>query len=200
MAAKRVSDLVILTLAHVLLLPLWIVLWTAIPLAVWLSDRGSVFYKQPRVGRHGTVFTVLKFRTMVPHPDQLGQVVAQHEDPRITRVGRILRKTALDELPQVLNIWKGDMSFVGPRPEQPAIHAKIVRELPDFRQRLVVRPGLTGMAQVYGEYFPPPSVKLSYDLQYIENMSLWLDLRLLFASVRRTILANWDLRPPRPQG
>lgn len=146
---KRLLDLAILILAHLLLLPLWILLWAVIPLAIWLEDRGPVFYRQARVGKGGRVFFIRKFRTMVPGADQQGPAWTSTDDPRITRVGRFLRKTALDELPEVLSIWKGDMSLVGPRaldhPEQKLLEAQI----PSFSERLKVRPGLTGLAQVY---------------------------------------------------
>jgi len=113
---KRGFDLTILVIAHCLLLPLWLILWTAIPLIIWLGDRGPVFYKQKRVGRDGDVFTILKFRTMVPEADRMGPSWTTVGDPRVTRAGRILRRTALDELPEILSIWKGEMSLVGPEP------------------------------------------------------------------------------------
>jgi lipopolysaccharide/colanic/teichoic acid biosynthesis glycosyltransferase len=130
-----------------------------------------------------------------------GAVWATDNDPRITPVGRVLRWTALDELPQVLNMWKGEMSLVGPRAERPELHEQFVQEVPGFERRLQVRPGLTGLAQVLGAYNLHPSEKLRYDLEYIQRMSLWLDLKLLVLSVRNTLLARWD-RPssaPAPQ-
>jgi lipopolysaccharide/colanic/teichoic acid biosynthesis glycosyltransferase len=196
---KRPLDMLILVVAHVFpfLTPVWILLWVSIPLAIWLQDRGPIFFRQQRVGRNGRIFTVLKFRTMIQDAEKLtGAVWSTNNDPRITPVGRILRWTALDELPQLLNIWKGEMSLVGPRAERPEFHEQFVREIPGFEQRLQVRPGLTGLAQVKGAYDLAPAAKLRYDLEYIQKMSLWLDMKLILLSIRNTMLATWD----RPKG
>ena len=145
---KRPFDLAILVAVHVALAPLWIALWTFIPLAIWLHDRGPVFYTQPRLGKGGRVFRVYKFRSMVPDAERMsGAVWASENDPRITPVGRVLRSRALDELPQVINMFKGDLSLVGPRAERPELAAEIAaKRVPDFERRLLVRPGLTGLA------------------------------------------------------
>ena len=193
MLAKRLMDLAILASAHVLLGPLWLLLWSAVPLAIWLEDRGPIFYRQRRLGLNGRPFNVLKFRTMIPDAEKhTGAVWATKDDPRITRVGRILRRTALDELPQVINIARGDMSFVGPRSERPELHAEFAKSVPGFERRLAVMPGLTGLAQVKGDYNLPPADKLAYDLEYIRRRSLWLDVRLLVASVGKTFTLAWD--------
>lgn len=190
---KRPLDLLLLTSAHLLLAPVWVLLWTLIPIAIWLNDRGPIFYPQRRIGRGGRVFTVRKFRSMVPDAERMtGSVWSIADDPRITPVGRLLRHTALDELPQVINMWKGEMSIVGPRPERPELHRQIVDETPQFAERLTIAPGLTGMAQVYGEYDSPPAQKLVYDLEYIQKMGLLLDLKLILLSVKNTLLARWD--------
>jgi lipopolysaccharide/colanic/teichoic acid biosynthesis glycosyltransferase len=144
------------------------------------------------MGRNGRLFTVRKFRSMVTDAEKCtGAVWAGRDDPRITRVGRILRKTAMDELPQVLNIWKGEMSIVGPRPERPELHAKFVQKTPDFEKRLQARPGMAGMAQVYGNYDSSPPEKLAYDLAYIRSMSLRLDMKLIALAVLNTVTARW---------
>lgn len=114
--------------------------------------------------------------------------------PRMTRLGKILRATALDEFPQVINILRGDMSFVGPRAEKPELMQKFVEKAPHFSKRLMVRPGLTGMAQIYGKYDSPPPEKLNYDLQYIEKMNPWLDLKLIFLSFWITFRGKWESR------
>ena len=190
---KRPFDLIVLTVAHITLLPLWVVLWTILPLSIWMYDRGPIFYSQRRVGKGGATFEVLKFRSMVPDAERLtGPVWATENDPRITGVGRFLRKLALDELPQVINIWKGDMSLVGPRAERPELVEEFTRLYPGFPKRLAVRPGLTGAAQVYGRYFTSPRDKLRYDLLYIQRMSMWLDLKLLALSVWITLRAKWQ--------
>jgi lipopolysaccharide/colanic/teichoic acid biosynthesis glycosyltransferase len=186
-------DLTVLVAAHVMLAPLWALLWTLIPLAIKLDDRGPVFYSQKRMGRDGKLFTVRKFRSMVIDAEKAtGAVWAGRDDPRITRVGRILRKTAMDELPQVLNIWKGEMSIVGPRPERPELHAQFVKKTPDFGKRLQARPGMAGMAQVYGNYDSLPPEKLAYDLAYIRSMSLRLDVKLITLAVLNTVMARWS--------
>ena len=197
MLYKRPMDLAILVLAHVLLWPIWALLWTLIPLAIRLQDRGPVFYGQIRVGKYGRPFTALKFRTMSSDAEtETGPVWATADDPRVTRLGRFLRTTALDELPQVINILRGEMSFVGPRAERPDLHGKFVETVPGFEQRLQVRPGLTGLAQVNAEYDLEPARKLVFDLEYIGNMGLALDLKLLFLSLWYTLMARWD-RPKR---
>lgn len=190
---KRWFDLTILILAHLVLLPLWLALWTLIPLVIWLGDRGPIFYRQERAGRDGRPFSILKFRTMVPDAANRGPAWTTEGDPRVTRVGRILRRTALDELPEVLSIWKGDMSFVGPRAldvgEQKALESKV----PGFDQRLRALPGLTGLAQIY-DRTDDAAIKFRYDLEYVQRMGLWLDLRLMFLSVCNTVLGRWDKR------
>ena len=192
---NRTLDLSILVVAHTFppLVAVWALLWVLIPLAIWLEDRGSVFYSQQRVGKNGRVFNVRKFRTMIPDAERYsGAVWSTNNDPRVTRVGRVLRWTALDELPQLLNIWKGEMSLVGPRAERPELHEQFVREIPGFERRLDVRPGLTGLAQVKGAYDLDPAEKLRYDLEYIRIMSLVLDMKLILLSIRNTLLAKWD--------
>jgi lipopolysaccharide/colanic/teichoic acid biosynthesis glycosyltransferase len=192
---KRAYDLVILAGAHLFppLTVLWLILWIVIPVLIWLEDHGPVFYGQERIGKDGKIFRVLKFRTMVPNAEAMtGAVWAVENDPRITKVGRWLRASALDELPQVLNILKGDMSFVGPRAERPELHAQFVEREPLFAQRIRVRPGLTGVAQVKGSYDLPPEEKVQYDLEYMRTMSPWVDTRLMLASVVNTLLRRWD--------
>jgi lipopolysaccharide/colanic/teichoic acid biosynthesis glycosyltransferase len=189
---KRPFDLAVLIIAHLAAAPLWLALWILIPLAIKLDDGGPVFYSQERIGRGGKRFKVRKFRSMVTDAENgTGAVWATRHDPRITRVGRILRHTALDELPQVLNVWAGDMSLVGPRPERPELHAQFTEETPEFDLRLNARPGMAGMAQVYGAYDLLPPDKLVYDLQYIRSMSLFLDVKLLFMAALNTAFARW---------
>jgi len=123
-----------------------------------------------------------------------GAILAEENDPRVTRIGRLLRATALDELPQVINILRGDMSFVGPRAERPELMEKFTKDCAEFPKRLTVRPGLTGMAQIYGKYDSPPAEKLRYDLAYIERMNPWLDIKLLFFSLYITFRGKWESR------
>jgi len=192
-ACKRGFDLSLLVLSHFILFPLWIMLWTLIPLAIWIGDRGPIFYRQQRAGKGGRVFLVLKFRTMVPNAHLKGPAWTLDGDPRITSIGRVLRRTALDELPELLNIWKGDMSFVGPRALDLEEHKLLEQEIPCFGKRLQVLPGLTGPAQIYDQT-DDANEKLRYDVEYIENMSPWLDARLLVLSVWNTLVGRWDRR------
>lgn len=160
---------------------------------IYLEDGPPAFYTQMRVGRGGRPFRVYKFRSMIKDAEaHSGAVLATKDDPRITRLGRLLRKTAMDELPQLLNILLGHMSFVGPRPERPELVAQIVEALPDFRLRERIRPGLTGLAQVYGRYHTEPEQKLPYDLEYVDRRGLGLDLHLFLHSWRITSKASWD--------
>ena len=192
-------DLTILVLAHVLLLPLWLLLWTFIPLLVWLGDRGPVFYRQERAGMDGRIFIVLKFRTMVLDADRKGPVWTTDGDSRITKVGRILRRTALDELPEVRNIWKGDMSLVGPRALDVEEQHSLEEQIPGFEKRLSVRPGLTGLAQVYNRSDNAHD-KFRYDLEYLDQMGPLLDTKLMVLSVWNTLGAQWDHRSGKPSG
>jgi len=170
-------------------------LWGIIALAVKLQDGGPVFYRQPRVGKNGRVFMGLKFRSMVPDSDQKwGAAPAVSDDPRITKVGKILRATAMDELPQLWNILRGDMSFVGPRPEWEELVKKFRAEIPRFDLRHQVRPGLTGLAQVYGHSEISRRNKLRYDLLYVRRQSFWLDVRLVLLSFAVTFRGRWELR------
>jgi lipopolysaccharide/colanic/teichoic acid biosynthesis glycosyltransferase len=190
---KRPFDIFVLLTAHIILFPLWLFLWIIIPLFIYLEDGRPVFYGQKRVGRGNREFTVYKFRTMVKSADKIGPTWTLEGDPRVTKVGRILRKTALDELPSLWSILKGDMSFVGPRALVVEEQRLLEKQIPGFEKRLAVRPGLTGLAQVYNPE-DDPYLKLRYDIEYIEKMSLWLDIKLMLLSVWNTIFARWDKR------
>ncbi|MSQ47144.1 MAG: sugar transferase [Deltaproteobacteria bacterium] len=154
-------------------------------LFVKTTSPGPVLYRQRRVGRDGKEFIMYKLRTMVEDAEaETGPVLAAGpEDGRITRVGRILRATWIDEIPQLFNVLNGTMSLVGPRPERPAFVSKFLR-IPGYAERLQVKPGLTGLAQVSGEYHTSPEYKLKYDLAYIYNYSLWLDIRIMAETVK----------------
>jgi exopolysaccharide biosynthesis polyprenyl glycosylphosphotransferase len=178
---KRLFDVGVAAILLVLTSPVMAV----VALAVRLTSRGPVIFRQTRVGRNGRVFTILKFRTMHEEAEsKTGPVLATPDDPRVTFLGRTLRATRLDELPQLWNVLRGDMSFVGPRPERPEFVDGYVREIQGYTERFKVRPGLTGYAQVNGEYHTSTPTKLKYDLAYIHNRSLWLDLRILSETVK----------------
>ena len=178
---KRLIDTVLSLIAFIILSPLLLI--TA--LAVKLSSPGPVLFKQQRLGLHGKVFTIYKFRSMTDGAEHTGSgVYSGNGDPRVTKVGKIIRATSIDELPQLFNILKGDMSLVGPRPERQIIADQYTEEIPEFVLRLKVKAGLTGYAQVYGKYNTTPYDKLKLDLTYIENYSVWMDIKILFLTFK----------------
>jgi lipopolysaccharide/colanic/teichoic acid biosynthesis glycosyltransferase len=194
---KRPFDIGLSFLGLLLSSPLWLV----IPAAIWFGDRGPVFYRQDRVGKKGRVFKALKFRSMRTDAEKDGPRQAQAHDSRVTPVGRILRGTAMDELPQLLNIFKGDMSFVGPRALRPnevevngAAGVRDIREVPGFVKRHSIRPGLTGLTQIFLPGDTPRRRKFRYDLLYIRKMSFWFDLKLIFLSFWITFRGKWESR------
>jgi lipopolysaccharide/colanic/teichoic acid biosynthesis glycosyltransferase len=188
-ALKRASDFVLGAAALALSLPFWV--WAM--MAILLSDGWPILYCQTRVGRHGRVFHIYKFRSMIRDAERhTGPVFSQRDDPRVTRVGRLMRKTAVDEIPQLINIIKGDLSWVGPRAARPEEVARYLREIPNYNLRHQVRPGLTGLAQVFGSDYDDISEKLAYDLRYLRRRSLWLDLQLYVRSWANTVFARWD--------
>ena len=192
---KRLLDLSMVFggLLFPLLWPLWIVVIFIIPLLIWLEDSGPIFYSQNRIGKNKKIFKVYKFRTMIPDAEKIsGAVWSTKNDPRITKIGHILRKTALDEIPQLLNNIRGEMSFVGPRAERPELHNEFTKVIPEFDERLKVTPGLSGLAQISGSYDLEPSEKIKFDIEYIEKMSLFFDLKIIIFSVFNSIFARWD--------
>lgn len=180
---KRASDIIVSLLVAVLgILPMAI-----IALLIKLDSRGPVIFKQERLGKDGKPFVMYKFRSMCECAEQNGPQWAEKEDDRCTRVGCVLRKTRLDELPQFWNILKGDMSLVGPRPERAYFYDEFETYIHGFRNRLVVRPGLTGWAQVSGGYDLKPEEKIVYDMEYIANMSVKMDVRCILKTARLII-------------
>ncbi len=176
-------------------------LWAVIAMAIKIDSRGPVFYTQPRVGERGRTFRVLKFRSMIADADRAsGPLQAGAGDPRITRVGRLLRATAMDELPQLWNIWRGDMSFVGPRalrPEEIEVTggaAVPLERIPGFAERCRVQPGLTGIAQIYAPRDITRRQKFRFDRLYIERQSFLLDLRLILLSFWISMRGTWETR------
>jgi lipopolysaccharide/colanic/teichoic acid biosynthesis glycosyltransferase len=188
---KRPFDLVVLTGSQLVLFPFFALLWLAIPLVIWLEDRGPIFFRQLRVGRDGNIFTQFKFRTMTVGAEQIGPLWTSAVDSRVTKAGRVLRRTALDEMPQLINIWRGDMSFVGPRALPIEMHRGYVEDEPDFERRLAVRPGLTGLAAINLPRHCPAALRLQEDLCYIDHASLWLDVKLVAWSVWLTLTGRW---------
>jgi exopolysaccharide biosynthesis polyprenyl glycosylphosphotransferase len=185
-AVKRLFDLFWAGLGLVFLA----VLFPFLALAIYLDSPGPIFYRQKRMGRNEEIFWVYKFRSMIPDAEQGQAVWAEEEDPRVTRVGKLLRKTHLDEFPQFLNILRGEMSVVGPRPERPEFIEELAEEIPFYRVRLAVKPGMAGWGlihQGYGASVEDALEKLQYDLYYIKHQSLGLDLYILFRTFWDTI-------------
>jgi lipopolysaccharide/colanic/teichoic acid biosynthesis glycosyltransferase len=198
MTAKRALDAALSGAGLIASSPLWVV----IAAAITLESRGPVFFAQDRVGEGGRIFKALKFRSMIADAERgVGPVQAAEHDPRVTRVGRILRATAMDELPQLWNIFRGDMSFVGPRalrPEEIEIDGSgapvPLASVPGFERRTSVRPGLTGIAQIYARRDVSRRQKFLLDLLYIRRQSFALDLRLILLSFRITLRGAWEAR------
>ena len=181
LAAKRAGDILVSLAALIILCPVF--LFVAILVR---KDGGPAFYKQDRLTKNGKVFKVIKFRSMRvdAEKDGVARLSTGENDERITPVGRVIRKLRIDELPQLLNILKGDMSLVGPRPERPEIAAEYEKQMPEFRLRLQCKAGLTGYAQVYGKYNTTPHDKLLMDLMYISDPNILQDLRIIFATLK----------------
>jgi lipopolysaccharide/colanic/teichoic acid biosynthesis glycosyltransferase len=197
---KRYFDVLLSYVGIVLTSPLWIF----IAIAIWFEDGGPVLFCSERVGKHGVIFKHIKFRTMIKDADELfGRLQAKENDIRVTRVGKLLRTTAMDELPQLWNIIKGDMSFVGPRPLLPAElevrqnssnGAVLIEEVPGYWIRHLVRPGLTGIAQIFAPRDIVRRRKFHYDLLYIKRQSFWLDNKLILISFWITLRGKWESR------
>jgi lipopolysaccharide/colanic/teichoic acid biosynthesis glycosyltransferase len=177
-------------------------LWFFFGLLIVIEDGWPVFYTQERVGRNGRIFRALKFRSMIRDAERdTGPLQSMERDPRVTKTGRIMRATAMDELPQLVNILKGDMSFVGPRALRPkekevyGTHEETdIDDIPGYKERLTVRPGLTGVAQVYLPTDALRKDKFQYDLEYIRNQSFLFDLKLIFLSFWITFRGKWESR------
>jgi len=195
---KRPFDICLSALGICLSFPIWIIL----AVLIWIEDKGPIFYKQERVGKNGRLFNALKFRSMIKEAEREGiPVQAVENDPRVTKMGKLMRSTALDELPQLVNIFTGDMSFVGPRALRPrekevggGSDTKELSEIPGYVQRQAVRPGLTGLAQVFLPTDATRRKKFKYDIFYIRKRSFWLDLKLIFLSFWITFRGKWESR------
>ncbi len=183
MWVKRVSGFAISLIGLILLSPLVFV----VSILIKMDSHGPVFYRQKRVGEYGKVFSLIKFRSMVEKAEANGPVWAGENDSRVTRVGKWIRRLRIDEIPQMFNVLKGDMSFVGPRPERPFFVEMLKEEISYYDQRFSVKPGVTGWAQIkypYGASKEDALEKLKYDLYYIKNMSPLFDLLIIFETVK----------------
>nr|WP_244880291.1 exopolysaccharide biosynthesis polyprenyl glycosylphosphotransferase [Lactiplantibacillus fabifermentans] len=178
---KRAFDLVVGIIGLIISMPLIFIFG----LLVKITSKGPALYKQERVGVIGKTFKVIKLRSMYQDAElKTGAIWARKDDNRVTPIGRFMRKTRIDELPQFWNVLKGDMSLVGPRPERPMLTEKFSVNIPEFPQRLRITPGITGYAQVNGGYDITPKQKCKFDNYYIEHYSLWFDVRILVATIK----------------
>lgn len=181
--AKRLIDLIFSLVGMAAL----VILFPILAVLIRLDSKGPIIFKQTRLGRGGNPYTILKFRTMKDNQDMVREaMVTTTHDPRVTRIGRFLRKTHLDELPQIVNVLRGEMSFVGPRSERSEFVSIFQREIPFYRARMLVKPGITGWAQIhqnYAETVEETAVKLEYDLYYIENASIPMDISILVRTI-----------------
>ncbi|MGL4740316.1 MAG: sugar transferase [Sarcina sp.] len=176
---RRIIDVLVGLVGIIIVSP--IILITC--LLVVLESKGNPIYKQTRVGLRNKQFNIYKIRSMVSDAEANGAKWATKNDARVTKVGKFIRMTRIDELPQFINILKGDMTIIGPRPEREIFYVEFEKTIPNFRDRLLIKPGLTGYAQVNGGYDVAPKEKLELDLYYIKHISLWLDLKILFKTV-----------------
>lgn len=185
---KRFFDIVLAGIGLFLLAPISLL----IIYLIWWEDPGPIFFIRDSVGRKGINFRQIKFRTMIRNAEEkTGPILARQNDKRILKTGKFLRKTALDELPQLINILRGSMSFVGPRPERPVLVYEFLQKIPQYGERHKVRPGLAGLAQVVGHYYVTPLQKLRFDRIYICNISFWLDLKLMIYAVLIVFWLRW---------
>jgi exopolysaccharide biosynthesis polyprenyl glycosylphosphotransferase len=175
---KKIFDVIVASIILFLTIPLWLL----ITLAIKIEDGGPVFYIQERVGKNKKIFKLIKFRSMIKEAEKEGPKWAEIEDQRITKVGKFLRRFHLDEIPQMMNVIRGDISLVGPRPERPEFVEKLEKEIPYYNLRHIIKPGFTGWAQIkfrYARSIMDSLEKFQYDLYYIKNRSLFLDLKIL---------------------
>lgn len=184
--SKRILEIIFSI--GLLLFTLPVLILTAI--LIKLESPGPIFYRQERNGLNGRVFSVIKFRSMRSDAEKNGPQWATKNDTRVTRVGQFIRKTRIDELPQLINVLRGEMSLIGPRPERPMFTEQFEKEIPGFKKRLLVKPGLTGWAQVNGGYDITPKEKWELDMYYIEKQSLGLDLKILLRTVWVVLTGN----------
>ena len=186
---KRIGDLIVSLFLLLITMPLFVL----ISIFIYLEDRGPLFYTQVRTGLNGEIIKIIKFRSMRIDAEKSGIQWSYHSDPRVTRIGRIIRSTRLDELPQLICVIKGTMSLIGPRPERPEIENKLLKDIPYYNFRSIVRPGISGWAQVnypYGASIFDAKKKLSFDIYYISHFSILLDLLILFKTIKLVLNAK----------
>ena len=186
---KRIGDIVVSIFILLLTLPITVI----ICMCIYIEDKGPIFYSQVRTGHKGEKIRIYKFRSMVINAEEFGAQWSSLEDKRITRIGRIIRATRLDELPQLFSVIQGKMSLIGPRPERPEIEENLLQAIPYYEYRNILKPGISGWAQVnypYGSSIEDSKNKLSYDIYYINHISFLLDLLILFKTIKTVLTAK----------
>lgn len=183
---KRILDILISLTGLLFMWPLLLIAC----IAIRLETPGSPLYYQKRLGLNGRHIQIIKLRSMYYDAEKSGEMWAQKNDPRVTKVGLLMRKTRMDEVPQLINILKGEMSLIGPRPERPFFYSEFEKDLPHFVKRTSMKPGLSGWAQVNGGYDLTPEQKLTFDLHYIQHASLWFDIKILFKTIKVIITGD----------
>lgn len=184
---KRIFDIIISTAILIIISPLMLI----IAILIKITSKGEIIYKQKRITKNGKEFTMYKFRTMIKDAEkETGPILAKINDSRITKIGKILRKTRMDELPQFFNVLKGDMSIVGPRPERKEILQNIEKELPEYKERQNVKAGITCIAHIKGDYYTEPKERLKYDKIYMENWSLKKDIKIILYTIKKIVTQN----------
>ena len=179
---KRIFDIIFSIIALVITAPIMLL----IVIAIKIDSRGKAIYKQKRITKGGKEFVIYKFRTMIEDAEkETGPILAKKDDSRITRVGKILRRTRLDELPQFFNVLKGNMSIVGPRPERKEFINEIIKEFPQYKERERVKAGITCIAHIEGDYYTKPELRLEYDRQYMESWSIRKDIKIIFKTIKK---------------
>lgn len=184
---KRIFDIVISIAILIIVFPLMLI----IAILIKITSKGEIIYKQKRITKNGKEFIMYKFRTMIKDAEkETGPILAKVNDSRITKIGKILRKTRMDELPQFLNVIKGDMSIVGPRPERKEILQNIEKDFPEYKERQNVKAGITCIAHIKGDYYTKPKERLKYDKIYMEDWSLKKDVKIIFATIKKIVRQN----------
>ncbi len=191
---KRSIDLSFLIIGFTLLMPILLIVILLVVIFLFLEDGYPIFYTQDRYAKNKKQFKLYKFRSMIKNAEQQTGAIwaSKDDDPRLTKTGKFIRKYAIDEIPQLVNILRGDISIVGPRPERPELYTKFSKGNLPYEKRLDAPQGLTGLAQLLGSYDTLPKNKLRYDLLYIKNQSVYLDIKIIFFSVLVTIIGNWQ--------
>ena len=195
---KRIFDIIFSIIAIVITMPIMMLL---ISIAIKIDSKGKIIYRQQRITKNGKRFTIYKFRTMIENAEkETGPILAKEDDERITRVGKLLRKTRLDELPQFFNVLKGDMSIVGPRPEREELIKEIIKYVPEYKERENVKAGITCIAHIKGDYYTKPELRIEYDKEYMREWTLRKDIKIIFNTIKKITREVFKLKQKKEKG